>query len=404
MAGMNLRTFFSLIGVPAMLSCSFAAVPEHFSDRAKELLADSIELEAPAHKVNVIYFVGNDIQPVADYRRRLSELLLYLQQFYGKEMARNGYGNRAFGLPMLPNGEVDITLLRAAGPHTDYPYSGGGALKCMEELDAYFKEHPDRKHSEHSFIIMPTWQDDKNNDKNPGGVPFFGYGKNCFALDYTDFDIRHLGHATPEGKLLTKWYGGFAHELGHGLNLPHNNGTASQNAALGTALMNCGNYTFGTSPTYLTPSTCSILDRSETFATADNKTEFYQNHTAPVIRDLCIEYDGNHLKVELQCTADVVINAYVQDPPYAVNQDYDAVAFRVEPQGEPQDGMQHMVVSIPLSELTSLQNTGKAEQGLDLLFGFKDGSRFRTRITLPWEGVKPGDRFPVGEIEFHEGY
>lgn len=398
---MKTPLLFALLGASALAA---AAVPEHFSPRAKELLADSVTVEATAHQVNVVYFVGNDMEPTADYQRRLSELLLYLQQFYAKEMARNGYGNRAFGLPMKENGEVDITLIRAKGPHTDYPYSGGGANKCLAELNEYFTAHPEKKLSSHSFIIMPTWQDGGNSDANPGGVPFFGYGTNCFALDYAGFDIIHLGQPTTEGKLLTKWYGGFAHELGHGLNLPHNNGTSSQNAALGTALMNCGNYTFGQSPTYLTPSSASILDRSETFAKAGNTAPYYQNHTAPEVKGLTIVYDGDNIKLELDCRAGVVVNAYVQDPPYVVNQDYDAVAFRVEASGEATDGMQHMAASMPLAELGGLHNVRKGEQCIDLLFGCEDGSRFRSRIIFNWEALKPGDSIPAGELHFGEGY
>ncbi len=61
----------------------------------------------------------------------------------------------------------------------------------------------------------------------PAEFPFTAWGRNCFALDYPAFDIKHLGQKTREGRLLTKWYGGMAHELGHGLNLPHNHQTAS---------------------------------------------------------------------------------------------------------------------------------------------------------------------------------
>lgn len=402
---MKISTVLSLVGALVVLQNVSAAVPQHFSDRAKELLADSIELSATAHQVNVVYFVGNDMKPVADYRRRISELLLYLQQFYGKEMARNGYGSRAFGLPMKENGEVDILLLRAQGPHTDYPYSGGGATKCLQELEEYFASHPEARHSHHSFIIMPTWHDEQNNDKNPGGVPFFGYGTNCFALDYADFDIKHLGHDTPEGKLLTKWYGGFAHELGHGLNLPHNNGTRSLNNSLGTALMNNGNYTFGMSPTYMTPSSCSILDCSETFAPVDSSIEFYSNHTAPAVQDVSLVYDGDNLKLSLRSPQETLVNAYVQDPPYQVNRDYDAVAFRVEAVGEHDaEGMVPMAVSMPLSELNGLQNVRNGEQCVDILVGGSDGSRFRTRIIFNWDNVKPGDNIPVGELSFSEGY
>ena len=101
-------------------------------------------------------------------------------------------------------------------------------------MNAYLDAEPGRRTSQHSFIIMPTHYDEQYNDMNPGGVPFYGLGINCFALDYAHFDIKHLGQNTREGHLLTKWYGGFAHELGHGLNLPHNLGTVSDNNAHGT--------------------------------------------------------------------------------------------------------------------------------------------------------------------------
>ena len=79
-------TLMSMICAAALAMNAAVAVPEHFQPRAKELLADSIELEKNAHNLNVVYFTGNDTEPTADHERRLSELLLYLQQYYGKEM------------------------------------------------------------------------------------------------------------------------------------------------------------------------------------------------------------------------------------------------------------------------------------------------------------------------------
>lgn len=398
-------------GVLAAILCSVpfscvaaATCPDSFSPRAKELLADSVELMESEHKLNVIYFIGNDNEPAADYERRLSELLLYLQQFYGKEMARNGYGNRSFGLPMLPNGMVDITVVRGKESHKKYYYSGEGAELCLKELEEYYAKHPEKKRSQHNFVIMRTHYDDKHNDANPGGVPFFGYGVHCFALDYVGFDIEHLGQDTTAGHLLTKWYGGFAHELGHGLNLPHNNGTRTQNTELGTPLMNSGNYTFGYKPTYLTPASCSILARSETFALKGNKTPYYAYQQQPEVEALHVAYDGDSIHISLRCTENHTVNAYVQDPPFAVNQDYDAVVFRVPEKGPAQAGKQLHVVSIPLDELGGLKNIRHGEQRVDLRFCAPDGSRYRTYVPIQWENLKPGDVIPCDKLEFVKGY
>lgn len=159
--------------------------------------------EKTARQLNIVYFLGSDTEPVPDYERRLSELLLYLQQFYGKEMQRHGYGARSFGLDIKSPGRVNIIEYKAKNPAAHYPYENGGGWKAAQELDEFFKAHPDRKKSQHTLIIMPTWNDEKNGPDNPGGVPFYGMGRNCFALDYPAFDIKHLGQKTREGRLLT---------------------------------------------------------------------------------------------------------------------------------------------------------------------------------------------------------
>lgn len=390
-------------GLLAITNAAGAACPDHFSPAAKERLADSIDIVPSAHQLNVVYFIGNDAEPVADYERRLSELLLYLQQFYGREMDRNGYGKRSFGLAMKENGNVDILLIRGKEPTEAYTYSGETASKCMDEINAWFNAHPGTKRSRHTFIVMPTHYNQTCNDKNPGGVPFFGWGTNCFALDYADFDIKHLGKDTPEGRLLTKWYGGFAHELGHGLNLPHNNGPASMNAALGTPLLNAGNYTFGTSPTYLTPASSAILDRSETFAPEGDATDFYSaNGPVPQVRDLKVEYDGEALNISFRCLGDCAhVNAYIQDPPYAINQDYDAVSF-TGTMKEIQPGEYEVTFTIPREELKSLRSD---VQQLDFLFIEKNGCRCRWNTEIKWSEIQKGVlNLPVNFDATRSGY
>ena len=395
---------------PALIGTALAApIPEHFSDRAKELLADRIELNRPEdvgeikHTLNVIYFIGSDAEPVADYERRISELLLYLQQFYGKEMARNGFGNRSVALPMKDNGEVDITLIRGRKKAAEYNYSGAAAQACLAEIADYFREHPERCNSQHHFVIMPTQHDAKYNDENPGGVPFFGYGRHCFALDYKEFDLRHLGQDTPYGHLLTKWYGGFAHELGHGLNLPHNNGPVSELLRLGTPLMGRGNYTFGYKPTYLTKASCAVLDVCEVFPGLNHPEHFYAR-PAEVLREAegSLLYDGKVFELQIKLPTpgarDIkAANVYVQDLPSAVNQDYDAVAFTA--QKEDTDTGLSIRCRIPAIELLQLSGN---EREIAAIFLLPNGFRYRWTAEFKVSDIKAGQPVPLRRVKFRE--
>ncbi|MBR3902093.1 MAG: hypothetical protein IKJ29_00370 [Akkermansia sp.] len=388
-----------IASVSMLLPLVQAEVPARFSDRAKELLADSVAVAPAEHPLNIVYFLGNDNEPVADYERRLSELMLYVQQFYAKEMTRNGFPGRSFGLERLENGNVKLHLVRGKRPSREYAYATGHNF-CMADIKEYAEANPGTLRSEHILVIMPTFYNEEYNDMSPGGVPFYGLGRNCFALDYAHFDIRHLGQNTPEGRLLTKWLGGLAHELGHGLNLPHNEATVTDKAAMGTPLMGAGNYTFGMSPTYLTLNSARLLDRCQVFAPAGDATRFYAECPKPEIKYSRLQWKGDTLELDLTCTNCAYVNVLVQDPPYQVNRDYDAVAFCSEQVAENQ-----YKVTIPLAELAARQNTGKAEQGIDVLLVQPNGNRYRWRTVFDWSKLKPGDCIPMNPAEnFWGGY
>ena len=397
MCRMNATTYVA--AALMMTPLSMAVVPAHFSDRAKELLSEEVQIVPTEHPLNVVYFLGNDNEPSADFERRISELMLYVQQYYAREMTRLGYPGRTFGLQLLENGNVKLHVVRGKYPATDYSY-GAGHGKCLEDIAKYAKANPGAICSGHTLVIMPTFQNAEYNDLNPGGVPFYGLGRNCFALDYAHFDLRHIGQNTHEGRLLTKWLGGLAHELGHGLNLPHNEGTVSEKAALGTPLMGAGNYTFGMHPTYLTLNSARLLDCCQVFAPAGDKTEFYAECPAPVVQAASFKWEGDALKLSVTCTNCEYVNVLVQDPPYQVNQDYDAVAFCTE-----SETPGTYTVTIPLTELADRKNTGKAEQGIDILLVQKNGNRYRWRTTFDWSTLKPGNEISLSKPEtMWQGY
>lgn len=358
-----------LILSPVALSAETASVPPVAQER--------IPVKKSGHQLNVIYFLGSDTLPVPDYERRISELLIHLQQFYAKEMQRHGYGARSFGLTMKSPDRVNIIEYKAKQPASHYPYENGGGGRAAQELNEFFNKNPDKKKSTHTLIIMPTWNDEKNNANNPGGVPFYGMGRNCFALDYPAFDIKHLGQKTNEGRLLTKWYGGMAHELGHGLNLPHNHQTASEDKKYGTALMGAGNYTFGSTPTFLTGASCALLDACEVFSTSPSQ-KFYDGQTDVETKGIAISVTGNQILISGSYKSPQLVkalNIYVQDPPYAVNQDYDAVAFSTKLNKK--NGKFNM--RIDKNELSSLQNN---EFRISLMFVLNNGRQVQRHFTF----------------------
>lgn len=378
---MVLRSIFCATCALFLLSPGYAAEKEKASPKAEAPLA----LKKSAKLLNVVYFLGSDTEPVPDYERRLSELLLHLQQFYGKEMARNGYGPRSFGLDMKSPGSVNIIVYKAKKPASNYPYEDGGGHRALVEMEEYFKAHPGMKRSDHTLFIMPTWKDDKNSDLSPGGVPFYGMGRNCFALDYPAFELKHLGQKTKEGQLLTKWYGGMAHELGHGLNLPHNHATTTDTQKLGTALMGGGNYTFGSSPTFLTPASSALLDACEVFS-FNPKKEFYKGDSAVRLKDFSISFADKGEKISLSgsysCKQAVrALNVYFQDPPYAVNQDYDAVSFSY-PLGKKSGRFSAKIDKKELYGLTN--NTFQIE----LMFVLDSGQQFHKKVVFKWDDLK----------------
>ena len=366
---------FALLGTASGISSAGVTVPD--------VLKDRIALKKTAQQLNVVYFLGSDTEPVPDYERRLSELLLYLQQFYGREMQRHGYGARSFGLDIKSPGRVNIIEYKAKNPAAHYPYENGGGWKAAQELEEFFKANPDRKKSQHTLVIMPTWNDEKNGPDHPGGRLGYGMGRNCFALDYPAFDIKHLGQKTREGQLLTKWYGGLAHELGHGLNLPHNHQTASDGKKYGTALMGAGNYTFGTSPTFLTPASCALLDACEVFSVTPAQ-KFYEGRPEVEIKDTAISFKGDQILISGSYKSPQTVkalNVYVQDPPYAVNQDYDAVSFS-QRLGK-KSGKFSM--KIDKKELDGLTNN---EFRISLMFILANGLHMQKHFTFHWDALQ----------------
>ncbi|TXH22443.1 MAG: discoidin domain-containing protein [Chitinophagaceae bacterium] len=291
------------------------AAPVWSSDREKNL--------------NIVYFVPSDLDTLPLYQKRLSELFIWTQNWFKAEMKRNGYGEKTFGLYKDQTGKkVKIITIRGVKPKAQYPYEGGAGA-VMDEVNAHFSKYPSEKSGSHILVIIPRYQ------TNPiGGGPFYGMGRWCFALDTEGIDIKNMG--TTNGGF-TGWFGGMIHELGHGLNLPHNRQKVSEGNTLGMALMWAGNSTLGKTKTFLTAADCAVLNTNELF-NIDNKT-YYGNVNAS-IESIYAKFNhaSGNLEVKGRFKSDRKVTdvLFFNDPNVnnegvGVNKDYNSIVWTAKP-------------------------------------------------------------------------
>ncbi len=271
--------------------------------------------------LNVIYLVPTDFGPLPAYRERLGRILLELRDFYNRELARNGSPAR-LRMPIDPaTGLVALEEVRGSRALAGYPYEGGWRA-ALPEVQAYLEANPRPDRSDRTLIIIPT-------DKDNPQVPFYGLGKYCFALDYEGFDYKDCGQRTPAGEKFKPWYGGMAHELGHGLGLPHNHATRTQARLFGTALMGAGNRTLGFSPTFLTPGDCAFLESCPACRVFDPRPLRKAGDAfVPEFRRWqgTVRVSG---RLPEGCSVRRVVAAYDKDKFGGVNDNYDAESFVV---------------------------------------------------------------------------
>jgi len=308
------------------------------------------------NNLNVVYFVPTDNPALPDYERRLSEILLAGQKFYGDEMQRNGYGNKTFGL-LKNSTQTRVKIITIQGKLTKNSYTSSTYGNIIDEVNAYFAANPTASTGAHTLIICPD---------NGIDNPFFGVGKNCLAKDYAEFDIKYLGTTTYN---FTKYYGGLMHELGHGLNLPHNHARESAVATLGTALMGSGNTTLGKTPTFLTEADCAILNTNQIFQKQSSIT--YYGPVTAGIKKMYAYYsaakDAIIASGKFDSSVPVSNVTYYVDPNVnnegvGVNKDYNAVTWRSNV-----IGTDSFYVELPLSELNSTYKNNPAELKVKLI-------------------------------------
>lgn len=275
--------------------------------------------------LNVVYFIPSNKTPLANYQERISGIMLHTQEWFEKEMKRNGFDDKTFGLLIDENDtqNVKITVVEGKYNANYYPYEGGGS-KAAVEIEEYFNNNPNESTSAHTVVFMPSREGDHGWDA--GGVPFYGIGKWCYVLDYLNFDMKTWRNGSQEGS--TNWIGGTIHEIGHALNLPHNQHKDNDGW---TSMMSWGNHEYNSTPNnvHLTKASAVILNNNQVF-NKEPGSSFYTEIPSHTIESIRIYADETNLYLKSKFDASIAVNAVnVYNDPKTSDSDsnYNAISW-----------------------------------------------------------------------------
>ena len=229
--------------------------------------------------LRVVYFHPSDQQPYAGFQERIQRIMEDVQDFYRSGMKRNGFGEIVFPLEMS-RGKLKIHVVQGKDSSDQYDYKSGGKVK--KELQEALRGTLD--FDREFVIVFHGLFDQQDNGSYNAHAPYYGEGGSCYRyglchvadcelLDTkwfttTDRQIKYTEHTgtfkQSLGEFNTKYIGGIAHELGHGLGLPHNGQTRPEANHRGQALMGSGNHTYrdnlrGGRGTFLTKASATRL-------------------------------------------------------------------------------------------------------------------------------------------------
>lgn len=209
-------------------------------------------------RLHVVCWRAKDRDFPADHHARLDRIMTHIQEFYGSEMQRLGFGRRSIRLVRDDRDRLVIYEVVGEGGFADYGMPDGNRIRreCAPVLKAAGTDM-DRE-TVMIFTNLATWDPGRLafTHKSPYYAGGDHRGGTAWQLDSPELDVLHLPLGEPTitdgqygrislGKHNSIFIGGIAHELGHALGLPHCRATEQQSEAHGTALMGAGNLTYG---------------------------------------------------------------------------------------------------------------------------------------------------------------
>jgi len=329
----------------SMLHADETSVAQSLQARVRAFHADADKQD---FKLRVVYFYPADRQPQPNYQARVNRMVLDIKDFYDTEFARIGLTDSP--LPVEMDGDqVKIHMVQGAENHDGYGYDSVYGRKILREIGHQLrgKVDPDREF----LLILCALCDKQEDGRYKIYSPYYGLGGAnqvrgiCFAADCEMLDtlnltkndelFRYNEHNRDQQRSLadfnTVFIGGMAHELGHGLSLPHNRELPSEKPK-GTALMGSGNYTYraelvGKKGSFMTLASATRM-MCHPLLTQSNKQRF--ERTSLEVTDIAFSASGKDLTVRGKVQSNVEPFAVIAYSDAEGGNNYDAYQWTTE--------------------------------------------------------------------------
>lgn len=211
--------------------------------------------------MRVLYWTPADRDPQPQHRERLTRVLRHIQNFYAREMARNGLGEKTINLDFAADGLLNLLVVKGTRldkncSESDHQTRTDIRNDCLRELQ---KNGIDgNRESLVIFCNLADWDAGKRtlSHHSPYCASGNPRGGTAWQVDSELLDADLLGEKgeflqdrqygkISLGKYNSIFIGGACHEIGHLLGLPHCNEPRGAFEKFGTALMGSGNRTYG---------------------------------------------------------------------------------------------------------------------------------------------------------------
>lgn len=310
-------------------------LPDDARSKAPESISQPLPFVTNPNNLNIVMFVPKDNPALPDYKTRLSALMVHFQKWFHTEMLRYGY-DKYMGLPRDSNGLVKIIEIQGQDGQVGYGYKRNPyGDKIINEIKAYRALHASEfSGSDEMLILLP-----QRTDTLHKAQPFYGASgtRYTFALDNADMAVNKIP--------TSNYLGGMLHELGHGLQLKHNNAKEVSEKPLGEPLMAYGNISFSKgNPTFLTAVDAAILNRNIVFQSVVPAEPPYEKATTTI--NVKLTYDSSSQQINVlgnfasdKPVSDILVyldsdynkTKKADEIQIGQNKDYDAVAWRFDP-------------------------------------------------------------------------
>jgi hypothetical protein len=192
--------------------------------------------------IKVVYFHGNDLEPLSGWKERLTRTLDDVSAFYREEFKRHGI--EIEGVPFeKKDGEYVFHVVKGDLPTINYGIKSGSNI--LREI--YIKTKPDITFSNDYTLVINGLCYKRNDGTYVFHSPYYGTGSPvggvCQVADCELLDSKYLTNTLQRMAFsemtinykeclvaeFNSWYiGGIAHEMGHIFGLPHDFGNPTE--------------------------------------------------------------------------------------------------------------------------------------------------------------------------------